>query len=151
MSELEKILKNVVLGGIGAAATLAEKGGEIAKSFVEKGEETVRQNQDVVDDLKQKAKSACDSMRMTIDVASMTPEERAELRRQLDAMDAIDKAAATGEPCECGNSCTCDESCECDDSCACDESCECSAPEADGAATYTADSECGCSCSKEGD
>ncbi len=42
MSELEKIVKNVLLGGVGAVATAVEKTGELARSLVNKGAETVR-------------------------------------------------------------------------------------------------------------
>lgn len=92
MSEIEKVLKSVVLGGIGAAAAVVEKGGEIAKTLVEKGEETLRQNQDVADQIKEKVKSACDAAKVSFDIARMTPEERAELRRQLDAYEAAEAA-----------------------------------------------------------
>ena len=36
MAELEKVLKDVVLGSVGAVATVVEKGGEIARALVEK-------------------------------------------------------------------------------------------------------------------
>lgn len=42
MPDLEKFVKNVMYGGIGAAASLVEKGGDLARSLVEKGQETVR-------------------------------------------------------------------------------------------------------------
>ena len=44
MSELEKILKSVLLGSVGAVATAVEKTGELARSFVEKGEDVVDKN-----------------------------------------------------------------------------------------------------------
>lgn len=88
MSDLEKVLKNVVLGSVGAVATAVEKGGEIAKTFVDKGEETMRQSQACTDELKRKVKDAYDAATtVEVDVTKMTPEQRAELRRQLDAMD----------------------------------------------------------------
>lgn len=37
MPDLEKFVKNVMYGGIGAAASLVEKGGDLARSLVEKG------------------------------------------------------------------------------------------------------------------
>ena len=46
MPDLEKFVKNVMYGGIGAAASLVEKGGDLARSLVEKGQETVRNSQD---------------------------------------------------------------------------------------------------------
>ena len=37
MADLTKGIKNIVLGGIGAAAITAEKAGEVAEVLVEKG------------------------------------------------------------------------------------------------------------------
>ena len=51
MPDLEKFVKNVMYGGIGAAASLVEKGGDLARSLVEKGQETVRNSQDTADAL----------------------------------------------------------------------------------------------------
>ena len=43
MSELEKIVKNVLYGGVGVVATAVEKTGELAKNLVNKGADMVRQ------------------------------------------------------------------------------------------------------------
>lgn len=88
MSDLEDMLKNVVLGSVGAVATVVEKGSEMAKTFVEKGEETVRQGQACTDELKRKVQKAYDeATNIEVDVTKMTREQRDELRRQLDMMD----------------------------------------------------------------
>lgn len=95
MNELENIVKSVVYGGIGAAAAIVEKGSDIARVLVEKGQETVRANQDVTDDIKRRVKEFCDKFMNedTIDVSTLTPGQRAELRRQLDELDAAEAAA----------------------------------------------------------
>lgn len=103
MNELENIVKSVVYGGIGAAATLVEKGGDIARALVEKGQETVRANQDTVDqirdtaeDLKRRVVEFCEKFMNddVIDASCLTREQRDELRRQLDEQDELDSEAA---------------------------------------------------------
>ena len=103
MNELENIVKSVVYGGIGAAATLVEKGGDIARALVEKGQETVRANQDTVDqiretaeDLKRRVRQFCERFMddNVIDASCLTREQRDELRRQLDEQDELDDEAA---------------------------------------------------------
>ena len=88
MTDLEKLVKDVLLGGVGAVATVAEKSGEIAKALVEKGRATVKENQDAAEELKRKWKEACPVAKQdAIDVSSLTAEQRAELRRQLDLIE----------------------------------------------------------------
>ena len=86
MPDLEKFVKNVMYGGIGAAASLVEKGGDLARSLVEKGQETVRNSQDTADDIKRRLQEFCDGLmkRGEIDISKLTPEQRAELRHQLE-------------------------------------------------------------------
>ena len=113
MNELENIVKSVVYGGIGAAATLVEKGGDIARALVEKGQETVRANQDTVDQIKESAQGTLDQLKETaedlkrrvrefcerfmnddvIDASCLTREQRDAVRRQLDEQDALDAEA----------------------------------------------------------
>ena len=89
MPDLEKFVKDVMYGGIGAAASLVEKGGDLARSLVEKGQETVRNSQDTADDIKRRLQEFCDGLmkRGEIDISKLTPEQRAELRHQLEEMD----------------------------------------------------------------
>lgn len=104
MNELESIVKSVVYGGIGAAATIVEKGGDIARALVEKGQETVRANQGAVDqlrdtaeDLKRRVREFCEKFMNedVIDVSGLTAEQREALRRQLDEQDELDREAET--------------------------------------------------------
>lgn len=106
MSNVKNFLRDVGYFGVGAATILVEAGGKAAKALVRKGEKTLRENQDTVDDLKRKAKDAGTKIKgaaqkvvakpepapknsTPIDTAAMSAEERAELRRQLDEADAV--------------------------------------------------------------
>lgn len=62
MAELEKVLKDVVLGSVGAVAAVVEKGGEIARALVEKGQETVSNNQETVDNIRRKVREVCENV-----------------------------------------------------------------------------------------
>ena len=101
MSDLKKILRDAGYFGVGAAAVIIEAGGKVVKSLVRKGEETLRENQDTVEEIKRKAKNAGEKIKdaarkattkaeSAMDASAMSPEERAELRRQLDAADEAD-------------------------------------------------------------
>lgn len=102
MSDLEKTLKDMLYGVVGAAATVAEQGGKLYNSLVEKGsqvcddlvakgQDAVNRNREYGEELKRKAKDAVEQLTtVEIDVSQLTPEQRAELRRQMDAMDAAD-------------------------------------------------------------
>ena len=103
MNEIEKFVKDVVYGGIGAAATIVEKSGDIARSLVEKGQETVRNNQGTVDqirdtaeDLKRRVREFCEKFMNdnVIDASNLTPAQRDALRHELDEQDALDREAA---------------------------------------------------------
>lgn len=106
MSNVKNFLRDIGYFGVGAATILVEAGGKVAKALVRKGEKTLRENQDTVDDLKRKAKDAGTKIKgaaqkvvakpepapknsAPIDTAAMSTEERAELRRQLDEADAV--------------------------------------------------------------
>lgn len=117
MSDLKNFLKDVGYFGIGAAAVILEAGGKAIKALVRKGEETLRDNQDTVEEIKRKAREAGEKIKEAaqkvtadpepaaeeapaqVDAAALSPDERAELRRQLDEADqaeitTADEAAA---------------------------------------------------------
>ena len=114
MNELENLVKSVVYGGIGAAATIVEKGGDIARALVEKGHETVKANQGTVDQIKETAKEAAEDIKETaeeitgrlanfcdrllkdgvIDVSCLNRQQRDAMRQQLDEQDELDRQAA---------------------------------------------------------
>lgn len=101
MSNIKNFLRDVGYFGIGAVASVAEVGGKAIKILVNKGEQTLRDNQETMDELKRKTRELGDRMKATVEkattkpvtpvnAAAMTPEERAELRRQLDEADQAD-------------------------------------------------------------
>ena len=106
MNDLKDILRDIGYFGVGAAAVILEAGGKAVKALVDKGEKTLRENQDTVDDLKRKArdlggkvksaveKAAAKPETPPVDASAMTAQEREELRRQLDE---ADQAAAQAE------------------------------------------------------
>ena len=105
MSNLKHFLRDVGYFGVGAAAVIVEAGGKAVKALVTKGEKTLQDNQEAVDEFKRKARDLSERMKAAaeksvakaapVDAAAMTPEERAELRRQLDE---ADQAAEPAEP-----------------------------------------------------
>lgn len=109
MSDMKNILRDVGYFSIGAAAVLVEAGSKAVKCLVRKGEATLRDNQDTVDDLKRKAKDLGEKAKSAVekatakpekppvDASQLTPEARAELRRQLDEADAAYEADAASE------------------------------------------------------
>ena len=99
MSDIEKLLKDVVYGGVGAVASALETTGELAKTFVEKGQATVRQGQEKAEELKQSIREAC-KQETGIDLNSLTRAQRDELLRQLQAMAEAEDAAAGEAPVE---------------------------------------------------
>lgn len=113
MAELEKVLKDVVLGSVGAVAAVVEKGGEIARTLVEKGQATVEQNQETVEQIRRKVRSMCEAMsgeNDQPDEAGSAPfirtEQGTELRCMLEAITPekaeairtlLDQAEASGD------------------------------------------------------
>ena len=100
MADLEKLLKDLLYAGVGAVSTAIDKGGEVAKALVQKGQETLEGKQDTLEDLKQKAKETLDSL-TRLNVHDLSDEEREDLRRQLKEMDeevaAAEEAAREAE------------------------------------------------------
>ena len=102
-------IKKIMLAGVGAVATTAEKGQELIDMLVKKGEMTVEQGKVLNQELKRNRKSAKpgrpEAMAdITLNAAApkpkapqddllskvekMTPEQRAALRAKLDEMEA---------------------------------------------------------------
>ena len=122
MSDVKKVLRDIGYFGVGTAAALVEAGAKAVKTLVRKGEKTLSENQDAVDDLKRKAKDAGEKLKDAGEklkdaaqkmvakpeaapeeaspVDAMSAEERAELRRQLDEADAAAQAAESQDPAE---------------------------------------------------
>ncbi|MDO4483793.1 MAG: hypothetical protein Q4C54_04980 [Clostridia bacterium] len=99
MADIEKILKDIAVGGIGAVATIAEKGSELAKTLVEKGQNALEENKGTVDNMKKAFNNACESVKNglqelgKIDYDALSQEARDAIRKALDEADAKVKAA----------------------------------------------------------
>ncbi|MCD7922526.1 MAG: phasin family protein [Clostridiales bacterium] len=93
MERLSDSMKKIILAGIGAAATTSEKTKEILDDLVEKGELTVEQGKVLNEELKHNVKQTFEKDKET-DVKDildgLTPEQIAELKEQLAAMDEAD-------------------------------------------------------------
>lgn len=66
MSDMKNFLRDAGYFAVGAAAVLVEVGGKAVKCLVRKGEKTLRENQDTVDDLKCKAKKAGEKIKEAV-------------------------------------------------------------------------------------
>ncbi len=107
MADLTKGIKNIVLGGIGAAAITAEKAGEAAEILVEKGAKTVEQGKAVNEELKRNVQEKLKNVKfpskaeVSVDdlaemIAKLSPEEKEELKAKVeekenDAEEAVEE------------------------------------------------------------
>lgn len=94
--KLSDALMNVAFAGVGAAAIVVEKAGEVGKVLVEKGEVAVEQGRQLNDELQEKAKAAAkerQEQRINDAVAALTAQERQELRAKLDVLDQAEREA----------------------------------------------------------
>ena len=66
MSDWKNILKDIGYFGVGAAAVVLEAGGKAVKCLVRKGEKILSENQDTVDEMKQKAKEAGEKIKEAV-------------------------------------------------------------------------------------
>lgn len=99
MSDLEKVLKDVVYGSVGAVASAIEAGSDLARVFVKKGAETIQKGSEMAEEARKSFHEAC--MKATgIDVRSLSRAQRDALRRDLESMLAEDLAAAAKEAAE---------------------------------------------------
>lgn len=73
MSNLKNILRDVGYFGVGAAAALVEAGGKAVKVLVRKGEKTLRDNQDTVDELKRKTRELGEMVKSSVEKATNRP------------------------------------------------------------------------------
>lgn len=94
MSNLEKILRDVGYFGVGAAATVVEAGGKVIKALVNKGEETIRDNQDTVDEIVRKAKEFGEKVKDTVEKATACDEAPEETEAPVECCCDCDAPAA---------------------------------------------------------
>ena len=95
MSDLKDFMRDLGYFSVGAAAVIVEAGGKVVKSLVKKGEKTLRDNQDTVDELKRKAKAAGERIKEAVDKATSASEEA---EPEVDAPVVPDAIYRTDEP-----------------------------------------------------
>nr|MBR4281834.1 hypothetical protein [Clostridia bacterium] len=66
MNDLKNILKDIAYLGVGAAAVIVETGCKAVKCLVRKGAKIIEENQDTVDEMKQKAKEAGEKIKEAV-------------------------------------------------------------------------------------
>lgn len=91
LSKMSSDLKKIILAGIGAAATSVEKSEEMVKNLVSKGELTIEQGKVMNQELRHKFHEA-EKHAKAVHVEKMSKEERAELKRQLEEIEAKEQA-----------------------------------------------------------
>ena len=100
MSEIEKILKDVLYGGVGVVATAVEKTGELAKSLVNKGADMVspektgayvKKGQDVLGALGERFSALKEQIVKSLNREETPAEEvPAELEHAMDELDTLE-------------------------------------------------------------
>lgn len=126
--DMGDIFKKVLLTGVGAVATTVEAAQDLVDTLVKKGEITVEQgkvlNEELMRDMKEKAKDkikdrvTINIVRETMDVESLSKEEREALKAKLDELEkeeAQKAQEAAKEECNCEDSS--EEACDCDCDC----------------------------------
>lgn len=100
MDDFTDGIKKLLLAGLGAAAATGEKSKELLDKLVAKGELTVEQGKALNQELRHKREmereaARAQARRQTASelIYKMTPEERAELKSQLEALAEADEAA----------------------------------------------------------
>lgn len=86
-------LKKVILAGIGAAATTAEKSKEIVDQFVRKGELTVEQgkilNEELKHTVKEKFCTPTDVEEIKKDLEKVSKDELVEIKKKIEELQAV--------------------------------------------------------------
>ncbi len=99
MEKLSDSMKKIILAGIGAAATTADKSKEILDDLVKRGELTVEQGKVLNEELKHNVKKA--GKKEETDAADLlkglSPEQIAALKEQLAKMDEEKKEEVSEE------------------------------------------------------
>ena len=120
MDNLGENLKKVMLAGVGALATTAEKSKEILEELVKKGEITVEQGKVLNEELKHNVKKVVkDNVTVNVKPSSpeelsellskMTPEQVAQLKEQIEGVEAAAAANCSTEADEAEPVCDCEE------------------------------------------
>lgn len=99
---LGDLVHNAFLAGVGAAAIVGEKAGQVVDDLVKKGELTVQQGKVVNEELSQKASDAVsETVQATVKstLKTMTPEQRQKFMDAMQAaLDEVNAADTSEEP-----------------------------------------------------
>lgn len=114
MNDLKNILRDIGYFGVGAAAVILEVGGKAVKCLVKKGENTLRENQDTVDDLKRKAKDLGDKVKDAVEKATKPEEPTVEepIVEEPVVDEPIAEAPIVEEPIAEASECLCEPKCD---------------------------------------
>ena len=90
MNNISDDLKKVMLAGIGALATTAEKSKEVVDQLVKKGELTIEQgkvlNEELKHDIKNKLRTPANAQDIEKDVEKLNSEELAALKAKIEEL-----------------------------------------------------------------
>lgn len=90
MNAITEEMKKIILAGIGAAATTAEKSKEIVDQLVKKGELTVEQgkvlNEELKHTIKEKLSTPADADAISKDLEKLDEEQLAKLKEKIEAL-----------------------------------------------------------------
>lgn len=84
-------IKNIFFAGIGAAAIVVEKTGEVADTLINKGAEAVEKGKAINQELKHKAAEYhAEKKDISSFVKNLSPEEKEQLKKELNAEEDTD-------------------------------------------------------------
>lgn len=91
MNNIHDDVRKVILAGVGAAATTAEKSKDILEQLVKKGEATVEQgkilNEELKHNMKEKLKTPASAEDISKDLEKVNKEELAKLKAKIEELE----------------------------------------------------------------
>lgn len=91
MNTISKDIKKIMLAGIGAVATTAEKSKDVIDALVKKGELTVEQgkilNEELKHDIKEKLRTPADTETICKDLEKVSKEDLAMLKARIEELE----------------------------------------------------------------
>lgn len=91
MNNISEDLKKIMLAGVGAIATTAEKSKEIVDQLVKKGELTVEQgkilNEELKHDLKEKLRTPANTEAISKDLEKVSKEDLQKLKAKIEELE----------------------------------------------------------------
>ena len=91
MNTISEDIKKIMLAGIGAVATTAEKSKDVIDALVKKGELTVEQgqilNEELKHDLKEKLRTPADTGQISKDLEKVSKDDLAMLKARIEELE----------------------------------------------------------------